>query len=283
MSAQFSPLPYLKIIRLQNVLMAGATVALGYWLGGSFLSLRSLLLLITATIAATAFGNVINDLKDIETDRISHPERPLPQGRITLRAAKIFTALLAAIPLGAALAVSPVHALATLVPLALLSVYTRYLKGVPFAGNIVISLLVAYALLFGGIGAPSFDRLLIPAILAFLLNFSRELIKTVQDASGDQAQGLKTAAALPERVIKTVVYVTIALYLLLLFTPCRFGDFGRVYAGVCAIGVVPVQLWWLSLFIRKTWKQRLSAMSSMIKLEMVVGLAAMAADQLFPL
>ncbi len=27
------------------------------------------------------FGNVINDILDIETDRISHPERALPKGK----------------------------------------------------------------------------------------------------------------------------------------------------------------------------------------------------------
>ena len=274
-------LPYLRIARMPNALLAGTAVALGFWLGHSTLSIFSLLLLIVAALAATAFGNVINDLKDIATDRISHPNRPLPLEEISVRAAWLYAVLLALAALIAASFVSPMHALATLIPIVLLAVYTQFLKGTPFAGNIVVSLLVAYALLFGGLSTPSFSRLLIPAVLAFLLNCSREIIKTIQDAPGDQAQGLVTAAAFPAAVIKTVVGINSGVYLLLLFVPWLLYHFGAVYAGVCMVGVLPIQFYWLFLFMRKKWQMRLAFLTSLIKWEMVIGLLALALDQLF--
>jgi geranylgeranylglycerol-phosphate geranylgeranyltransferase len=279
--ARTSILPYLKIARMQNVLLAGAAVALGFWLSHSVLSIFSLLLLMLAAIAATAFGNSINDLYDIATDRISHPNRPLPLGEMSVRAAWIYSAVLAFTAVIAASLVSYIHAIATFIPLVLLAIYTRYLKGTPFAGNVLVSLLVAYALLFGGLSAPFFSRLLIPAILAFLLNCSREIIKTIQDAPGDRAQGLVTAAAIPMRIVKTVVYSISCVYLLLLFLPWLLSHFGPVYAGVCMIGILPLQFYWLALFVRKEWRNRLPLMATLIKWEMLIGLLALALDQLF--
>jgi len=85
---------YIRIIRYSNALMAGLTTFLGFWLSDSSLSRSSVLLLIVATICSTGFGNTINDIFDIDSDRINHPDRPLPQGNISVRSAWIFSMLL---------------------------------------------------------------------------------------------------------------------------------------------------------------------------------------------
>ncbi|HUU28008.1 MAG TPA: UbiA family prenyltransferase [archaeon] len=54
-----------------------------------------------------AASNVLNQITDLENDRINKPERMLPSGRITLRAAMIFASLLYAASLYAAWMVSP--------------------------------------------------------------------------------------------------------------------------------------------------------------------------------
>src|SRR5437016_13823015 len=45
-----------------------------------------------AAASFTAGGNALNDLYDRETDRVNHPDRPLPSGSVTLREARAFTA-----------------------------------------------------------------------------------------------------------------------------------------------------------------------------------------------
>jgi geranylgeranylglycerol-phosphate geranylgeranyltransferase len=273
-----SLLPYLKILRLQNTLLAGVAVALGFWLGHSVLSGYALVLLVVAAVSATGFGNVVNDLKDVETDTISHPGRPLPRGEMTMRAAGFYACYLAFISLLSSGFVSPKHLAATATPLLLLFLYTRFLKGTPLIGNMVVSLLVAYALLFGGLSAPLFNRLLIPALLAFLLNMAREIIKDLEDKPGDSAAGIVTTAVLSLSSIKTVVYSISSLYLLLLFAPFVLHHFGNLYAVICAAVIVPLQICWLVLYTKK--EPRLSLISLLIKLEMAVGLLALAVDNL---
>jgi geranylgeranylglycerol-phosphate geranylgeranyltransferase len=274
-------LPYLKIARINNVLMTGAGVALGFWLGRSTLPIPGLFLLIIAGIFAASFGNVINDIHDIATDRISHNTRPLPRNELSVNNAWIFSTYLVIVAIESSVFVSMTQLAATIIPLLLLTIYTFFLKKTPLAGNIVISLLVGYALLYGALSAPAFDRLLIPACLAFLLNFAREIIKDVQDEPGDRAAGIATTAALPSGVIRTTVFAASGACLLLLFVPWALHHFGRVYAGVCLLLVLPIQVIWLSIFIKKNWRQKLPLLSLLIKLEMAAGLAALAADRLF--
>ncbi|MGA2508059.1 MAG: geranylgeranylglycerol-phosphate geranylgeranyltransferase [Chitinispirillaceae bacterium] len=275
-----SLIPYFKITRLHNALLTGMTVALGFWLGRSVLPFPALVLLIVAGIAATAFGNVINDIHDVATDRISHPSRPLPRNELSVNSAWICSIYLMIVAVGSAAFVSLTYLAATLLPILLLACYTRFLKGTPFAGNIVVSLLVGYAILYGGLLSPAFPRLIIPALLAFLLNFVREIIKAVQDTPGDRAAGIITTAALPSSVIKAVIYTASGLYLVLLFFPWVLHQFGSLYACIAAAGVLPLHVFWLLLFRKKSWRSRLSVCSLLIKCEMLIGIIALTADQL---
>jgi len=75
----------IKIVRPGNALMTGAAVLLGSWLARSAAPLVSLFLLVAAAMSAVGFGNVINDIVDIETDRVSHPDRPLPKTRTVVQ------------------------------------------------------------------------------------------------------------------------------------------------------------------------------------------------------
>jgi geranylgeranylglycerol-phosphate geranylgeranyltransferase len=279
--AMHSLLPYLKIARLHNALMAGIAVALGFWLSRSALPLTALALLVIAAIGAVAFGNIINDIKDLASDRISHPGRPLPRNELSPAAAGWYAAYCAFLSITGAAFMSPAHTAATVVPLVLLAVYTLFLKATPLAGNIVVSLLVAYPLCYGGLSAPAFSHLVIPAFLAFLLNLVREIIKDLQDEQGDRSAGVITTASLPSSIVKGIVYALIVAYLLSLFAPAALHHFGKVYTIICAVVIVPLQLVWLFIFAGKSWRSRLSVLSLLIKFEMVIGLTALAADQLF--
>jgi geranylgeranylglycerol-phosphate geranylgeranyltransferase len=272
-------LPYLTIIRPQNVLLTGIAVSLGFWLGHSALPASALVFLIMAAAAATGFGNVVNDLKDIATDRISHPDRPLARGAMSIRAARFYSGALGFAALLFAWMVSPVHCAATAIPLLLLLIYAQFLKGTPLAGNIVVSMLVAYALLFGGLRAPLFSHLIVPALLAFLLNLSREIIKDLEDAPGDRAAGIITTAALSTSGINILIYCISATYLLLLFFPYFLKHFGNTYTIICGAIVIPLQICWLAVFAGR--KRRLSLISLLIKLEMAAGLLALAIDRIF--
>ncbi len=260
--------------------MAVAAVCLGYWIGRSFLPLRSLLFLCIAAATATAFGNVVNDRHDVATDRISHPDRPIANGELTLAAAGRYALALALLSIGFAAIASPAHLIATLIPLALLVLYTRFLKATPLAGNIVVSLLVAYPLVYGGLLGSAFYRLLVPAAAAFLANVLREIVKDLQDEPGDTAAGIVTTAALPAKAFDTIIIALSVLFLAILPVPVLLHQFGRIYALVCFIGMAPLHLYWLTQWAQRKKIDNLPLLSAILKVELVLGLVAMAADQL---
>jgi geranylgeranylglycerol-phosphate geranylgeranyltransferase len=275
-------IPYIKTARPTNALMTGAAVALGFWLGNATLPAPLLVFLVIAGISAASFGNVINDLHDIATDRISHCGRPLPKNEVSPDNARTFAWFLAFTALACGAFVSPVYSAGTALPLLLLTLYTRFFKSIPLAGNAVVSLLVGYALLFGALTAPGVKGLLVPALLAFMLNLIREIIKDLQDEPGDRAAGISTTASLRLPVIRGTVYSVSGVFLLLLLFPWLLRHFGAVYAAACAVIVLPVHILWLAVFTRKNWRGRLALLSLLIKIEMAAGLLALAADRMAP-
>ncbi|MGE5671978.1 MAG: geranylgeranylglycerol-phosphate geranylgeranyltransferase [Fibrobacterota bacterium] len=271
---------YLKLLRMNNALIAAITVALGFWLSESPYSGWMLVLLMVATISATGFGNVINDIQDIDSDRISHPQRPLPKGDLSIHSAKIFSVILIFISLACGFSVSITHGLATLIPLLLLILYARFLKATPLAGNIVVALLVAYSILYGSLNAPGFSMVIYPALFAFLLNISREMIKDIQDEAGDKASGVITSAVLPHNLLRSMVYCFSIVYLLFLIVPYYYKVFSMSYLLICLAIIIPLHVFRSCLIMSKNWKSKLSAISTMFKVEMVCGLAAIAVDHI---
>ena len=269
-----------KILRPRNAVMAGGAVVLGYWLTGSEYSVQRVVFLVMAAIASTGFGNVLNDILDISTDRISHPDRPLPRGDISVAQASIYTVLLVITALSLSFSISPAHGIATLVPLVILLLYAFFLKGTQLAGNMVVASLVAYALLYGGINRPAFHILLMPAFLAFLLNLPREIIKDIQDETGDRIAGYTTTASLPRSLLKGIIYSCSGIYLVLLFMPFILAQFGFIYGLISLSVVLPIHIKRATLF-RSGMETMLSRISALYKVEMVAGLAALAADKLF--
>lgn len=271
---------YLKLLRINNALIAAITVALGFWLSQSPYSAWMLVLLMIATIAATGFGNVINDILDIESDRISHPQRPLPKGDLSIHNAKIFSVVLILISLACGFVVSITHGIATLIPLILLILYARYLKGTPLAGNIVVALLVAYSILYGALNAPGFFLVIYPALFAFLLNISREMIKDIQDEAGDKAAGVMTSAALPHTLLRGMIYCISIVYLLFILLPYYNKSFGMPYLLISLTIIIPIHSYRSFLIMSIKWKSKLSTISTLFKIEMVSGLAAIAVDHI---
>jgi len=289
--------PYIKMARPLNTAIAGCAVLLGMWLtsfptpvahvdgtgwpiAGAVERYTNALLLIFAAVAATAYGNVINDILDVETDRVSHPDRPLVTGAISIGAASVFAAALAVSSLALAASSSVFHATAVLIPLALLTLYSIYFKRTRLIGNIIVALLTAYALIFGSLPHPNTKILFAPALLAFLLNFCRELVKDVQDAEGDKAAGLTTSADLPRPVIRLLLILAGCIHLALMWAPSLFlGHFGMVYTGVCVAAVLPLHVCWMTLAIRADFDKYVGRMGSILKIEMIAGLAALAADK----
>jgi 4-hydroxybenzoate polyprenyltransferase len=77
---------YVQLMRLPNVFTALADVLMGYLFthdpdDAKSLAVGAVSLLVASALLYTA-GMVLNDVFDVEVDRVERPERPLPSGRI---------------------------------------------------------------------------------------------------------------------------------------------------------------------------------------------------------
>lgn len=78
--------PYLELMRPPNLTTAAADVLAGFAAGG-FANPRALPWLLASTICLYGGGVVLNDVFDAGLDARERPERPIPSGRATVRAA----------------------------------------------------------------------------------------------------------------------------------------------------------------------------------------------------
>lgn len=268
----------IKLARPLNSVMAAVATSLGYWVSRNSLGIGSLFLLAATSAAALCFGNIINDYFDVEGDRINHPNRPLPSGLISLSEARFLILISFFIPPTLAFFVSPLYSAATLPPLLILVLYTVFLKGTPLAGNITVSLLTAYTLYFGGLTASGVRDLLYPAMLAFVLSLTREIVKDLEDRDGDILAGAKTTALLPFPVVKGLMLLCSISYLFFLAAPYFSGSFGKVYLYIAVLFICPVHCVILFKIFNAKLKVDFSRLSTWIKIEMILGLAAIGLD-----
>ena len=78
--------PYVELLRPPNVTTALGDVLAGYAVAGRGQP-QALPPLLMATMCLYAGGVVLNDVCDVDIDRIERPERPIPSGRVSRRAA----------------------------------------------------------------------------------------------------------------------------------------------------------------------------------------------------
>jgi geranylgeranylglycerol-phosphate geranylgeranyltransferase len=279
--------PYIKITRPANAAIAGCAVFIGMFIVAPTETARLphiTVLLAAAAAAALAYGNVINDILDVKSDRVSHPDRPLASGAIGVRGAGVFAAALALLSLSCAAFASAFYLAATIVPIALLTLYSIYFKRTRLAGNIIVATLTAYALLYGALPHPEVKILFVPAFLAFWLNFCRELVKDVQDAEGDRAAGWKTSADLPAGAVRGLLVNSAAVYLMLALAPSLvLHNFDMIYTVICIAAAIPLHIYWVILLLKSGTgiNKYAKRIGLILKLEMVAGLIALAFDRAF--
>ncbi len=221
--------PALRLFRPVNAIMAvlgtfiSSLVAIGSnMLNHIFLiSIASLVVFLVLT-----GGNVMNDVLDSENDRVNHPERPIPSGKITVRQGTYIYVISYILSIVVALIFLNLYAAAIVVAADLLLIlYETKGKYRGLSGNIIISILIGSIFLFGGVIFMKPEKTFLLMALASLSNLSRELIKDVQDVEGDvdritfpKKYGIKNALNLSSFLIITTIGVSFVPYVAGLFS-----------------------------------------------------------------
>ena len=268
---------YINIVRPLNFLITFFTVIIAAALSyqGGYSSGKVFLAAITASLTMSA-GNIINDIYDLNGDKVNHPLRPLPSGIISLKAALVYYFILLAASLFLSLYISNLNFAVNLIAVLLLYLYSYKLKRITLGGNLTVSLLTGLTFIYGGIAVNNIYNSIIPALFAFLINLIREIVKDMEDAEGDMREGI---ISFPSKYgVKTAKNTIIALgTLLMLFSlfPYINGNYGSYYIAVIIILVIPVLIYFLISLLKDDSHKNMKKLSFILKLDMVFGLIAL--------
>ncbi len=186
-----------RLVRPLNVLMFAAGVLVGGVMAagadaGTEPHRWLLLGAVCSAMLVGAGGNVLNDMYDLEHDRINRPTRPLPAGLVTLPTARWLGVFLLLAGVGVGLVVSWGHGVVSLTAAGLLWGYSARLKHQPLIGNITIALMVGLTLWYGSAAVGDLAAAHVGVGFAFFTTLVRELVKDVEDQEGDAKAGSRT-------------------------------------------------------------------------------------------
>ena len=268
----------LRLVRAQNLLIAAAGVLAGGWIALGAVQLPKLLgFAALSGLALGAAGNAWNDICDARADTLNRPpeRRPLTSGGIGRGTADLIVFLGALAGLGAAALVSGCQVLVALGALAVMLLYSPFIKPRPVLGNVAVALVAGSPLFYGALAVGAPQAGIVPWVLAAWLHLAREIVKDVEDETGDRAIGRRT---LPIAVgVRPAQAVTAGVALL--FVPASL-LLPRVagYGGVYFLIALPAQM---AVLIAATWLLlgRVQRVSLLLKVSMVIGLVALVAGK----
>lgn len=155
-------------------------------------------LAVASALLLTFASNGVNQIADVETDRINRPRRPLPAGELTLSAAWTFTVLCAVGALMLAAAVNPAYLACVALTIPITSAYSlepARTKRIPYLANATIAtprgLLLVIAGWAAGGGAARPEAWVLGGLIWFYV-FGAASTKDFADTEGDRATGCVT-------------------------------------------------------------------------------------------
>jgi geranylgeranylglycerol-phosphate geranylgeranyltransferase len=228
---------------------------------------------IAALVASGA--NIINDIFDLEIDRINKPKRLLPSGQVSPKEAWLYFGIAYALAFLLSLFCTFTMFVIAVIIACLLIIYSARLKRTVLWGNITVSVSSAMAFIYGALTVGDWRPGLIPAIFAFFFHLGREIIKDMQDLEGDLRQqsvtfpgrfGVKASVALVNAVFIFLIILTFLPYILHIY--------GNLYLWIVILGVDSVLLFTSIYLWFHNDPVHLGKISHLLKLDMFIGLIA---------
>lgn len=305
---------FFKLTRWSNLLMIAIMMLLVHYCLMSPLltsdvvsvmpSKPAFLLLLISLVFIVAGGYVINDLFDVEIDKLNKPDKLIVSNVFTEKETKISYIMLTIIGLVAGLASSLMIGKSDFLTLfallsflvAILYSYSSTYKRKFFVGNLIVSLSVAFAVFLPWL----FELLylsnnplilsaskelmlrvlpfvLIYTVFAFLMTLIREIIKDVEDYNGDSVTRCRTMPiVLGIKRTKTILYIMIAVLMSLLFYYTFILFNLKLYVAFVMMLLIVVCSFFLVLRIYKADDRNdFHFLSSLSKIMMLIGILSM--------
>ena len=208
-----------RLLRPVNGALMGLIVVVGALVASRWRPPPAPALAVGALVGFLLTGSamVLNDIADLEIDRINDPDRPLPSGRVGVGEAWAIFAALSALGLGLAAANGVPELALAAASYAVAVAYDLRGKRTGLPGNAMVAFTGVSPLLYGGLLAGAVTpALALEALMVFLVMVGREVVKGVADVEGDAARGVETVAvsrgpAFASRLAAALVLSAVAL------------------------------------------------------------------------
>ena len=227
-----------------------------------------------------AAGNALNDLSDVEIDKIAHPSRPLANGSISISETKMLIGFLSLLSvaslLGCLYLMEGSRAYTAGIYVAAVILMLTYDHGPQtkqkgLVGNVAISSLVAAVVLYGASSIEGLDALLCwyVAGVVFFVNLAREIIKDCQDMEADSDSRQTLPMKIGKENSRMVAYVLTLIGIVFLYIPYWQGPFlfGQLFLQSPAIVL-------LMSLNGPMWKGEDYAVATRLRVAMLLGLVS---------
>ncbi len=269
-------LPWIAILRPLNLLQAALAVVLTTAFLGKMDQINSLVLLILSVIAINGGGNIINDIYDLEIDRVNRPRRPLPSGAMTVTKAWGYLVFL----FGSGVVLSwlismEAFIIAGPISISILIAYSVWLKRLPLIGNLAVSFMLGLAFVYVGAAFDHIPTTLPMAALAFGFTLIREIIKDLEDMNGDAGDNARTLPLIwGEKRTLGFVLILMGLFAVLDLLPYILGIYDQIYLWIVLIGInLPLLV--IAIVLWGPGQKNYAGVQLFLKLDIFVGLAAL--------
>jgi 4-hydroxybenzoate polyprenyltransferase len=250
-------------------------------------------LLILSTVCIAAGGYIINNIQDQDSDLINKPKDVVVGKSISEGLAyNLYVGFtLTGVCIGYYLSnvvLKPGFLLAFILPSAILYIYATSLKQIMIIGNIAVASMISWSIIIIGIFMifPAtaddnraqmkviFSVLIDYAIIAFIINFIREIVKDLEDINGDYNQGMRTLPIVlgesnTRKLVFALSFIPIVCILLYVYNYL----FQLQYATVYILGFIIGPLLYFSIKILSAKsKKEYNHLSNVLKLIVFFGI-----------
>ena len=192
----FNLIALLSLIRPINSFMIGLAVVVGIAIGSPDMLFSRLTIYGFITgFSISSHSMIINDIYDIEIDKVNQPERPLAKQIISINSALSLSLILLLIGLTSSLIISYSNIIITAIFSFLSWFYNIWGKKQGIIGNSIVASSMSIPFIFGGVITGNISLLVWSiSLIAFLSGMGREIIKTIADVEGDKIKGIKSVS-----------------------------------------------------------------------------------------
>jgi geranylgeranylglycerol-phosphate geranylgeranyltransferase len=263
-----------RLARPFNALTGALAVFLGGYVAGTG-EWRNVAMAAMVTFLVTGAGNAWNDYLDVEIDKINQPQRVLPSGQVSPKAAWMLSVVLTVIALIIAAFINPAAFLVAFLASAILFIYSWKLKSTVLMGNATVAAISALSVIFGGIAAGNVRPTLILATIVGVAILGREVLKTLADYEGDLQERVRTVATTwGRRRARIVFYLLAAATGWAMLLPYLLNVYDDIYAYIVAFGVYPILLYALVKVTRNSSGRQLERVSQLMKMDFMIWFVA---------